>query len=105
MTQHRSGQVSTYASSPIGESKYYWNHISLENAVRLAKVLNCKKMLPIHYSTFILTPPDEEEVKPETRLRQLLIDENNLELVKCRPVTAQTATLYPDIGVTCVLPE
>lgn len=90
---------------PIGESKYYWNHISPENAVRLAKELNCKKMLPIHYSTFILTPPDEEEVEPETRLRRLLIDENNLELVKCRSLTTQTATLYPNIGVTCVLPE
>jgi hypothetical protein len=41
-----------------------WDHINPENAVRFAGELYSKSMLlPIHYLTFILPPPDMEAVK------------------------------------------
>ena len=87
---------------PIGDSYYYWNHISPENAVRLANELNCKKLLPIHYSTFLLTPPDDEVVKPKERLLKTLYKLNQMNLVKC--TTLQHLSDFPSIGTSCKLP-
>lgn len=86
---------------PIGESYYYWNHISPEKTVVLAKELNCKKLLPIHYSTFILTPPENEKINPGKKLRHLL--GHGSKFVNCQ--SASHKSVFPEIGVTCKLPE
>jgi len=87
---------------PIGESYYYWNHISPQNAVRLARELNCKKMLPIHYSTFILTPPEHEPVKPKQQLLKVLKNDHEMGLVTCQSIYGDIQ--FPEPGVTCKIP-
>ena len=85
---------------PIGDSYYYWNHISPENALRLAREINCKKMLPMHYSTFILTPARHEPVKPKDTLLQLL-ETTSTEMIECHSTTGEMS--YPDVGLACTL--
>ena len=87
---------------PIGDSYYYWNHIGPENAVRLARELNCKKMLPVHYATFVLTPPENEPVKPKKQLLQALKKTHNTRLVTC--MTSFDSAVFPAAGLTCKLP-
>ncbi len=41
---------------PIGDSHFHFNHISPKEAVKIATATRCRKILPIHYGTFILTP-------------------------------------------------
>jgi L-ascorbate metabolism protein UlaG (beta-lactamase superfamily) len=86
---------------PIGDSYYYWNHISPEKAIRLANELNCNKMLPIHYSTFLLTPPGDEIVKPKQQLLRTLYSLDQMDLVRCD--TSQVSKEFPDIGINCIL--
>lgn len=86
---------------PIGDAYYYWNHISPKNAVRLAHELNCKKMLPVHYSTFLLTPAEHEPVKPKQQLLKVLGNTDDGGLVRCRSIYESTE--FPDIGLTCKL--
>jgi L-ascorbate metabolism protein UlaG (beta-lactamase superfamily) len=87
---------------PIGDYYYYWNHISPENAVRLAGELNCKKLLPIHYSTFILTPDDVDITEPKRELLRILSRQNDYQLVEC--LDTDSSYRYPGIGVNCTLP-
>ena len=87
---------------PVGDSYYYWNHISPKNAIRLAHDLHCKKMLPVHYATFVLTPPENEPIKPKQQLLEALDMIHDDNLVTCS--TVKDNSIFPDIGLTCKLP-
>lgn len=87
---------------PIGDSTYYWNHISPQNAVTLSEELNCRKLLPVHYATFLLTPPEEEAEPPRQQLIKSLREKGAMELINCNDDAHRQH--FPDIGVSCILP-
>ncbi|MBE9567628.1 MAG: MBL fold metallo-hydrolase [Proteobacteria bacterium] len=87
---------------PVGDAYYYWNHIGPEKALRLADELNCKHLLPIHYSTFILTPPEKRPVSTKEQLLEVLKKTGKMELVRCNDL--QGERVFPEPGVSCVLP-
>jgi L-ascorbate metabolism protein UlaG (beta-lactamase superfamily) len=87
---------------PVGDAYYYWNHIGPDNALKLADILNCKHLLPIHYSTFMLTPPEKMPVSTRDQLLQVLQKTGRMDLVKCKNISAEQ--VFPEPGVSCVLP-
>ncbi len=55
---------------PIGDSYYHGNHMSPEEAWRLFRLLGGRQLMPIHWRTFIQSPPDKEPTfSPIERLR------------------------------------
>jgi L-ascorbate metabolism protein UlaG (beta-lactamase superfamily) len=61
---------------PIGDSYYHGNHMSPEEAWLLFRLLGGKQLMPIHWRTFILSPPDKEPTfSPIKRLRAAAGDE------------------------------
>jgi len=87
---------------PIGDSHYKINHMGPDDAVKLFGKIRGRKLLPIHYNTFILSSPDEE---PDPK--KILLDslrKINLEDVVFFKIPDKK-TLFPDIGAECVLYE
>jgi L-ascorbate metabolism protein UlaG (beta-lactamase superfamily) len=55
---------------PIGDSYYHGNHMSPEEAWHLFQLLGGKQLMPIHWRTFIQSPPDKEPTfSPLERLK------------------------------------
>lgn len=86
---------------PIGDAYYYWNHTGPAEALAIARDVNCRNMLPVHYDTFLLTPPD----KAPASMKQAFVD-------AAQPFATQLSFAcdtgggryrFPDIGVSCHL--
>jgi L-ascorbate metabolism protein UlaG (beta-lactamase superfamily) len=61
---------------PIGDSYYHGNHMSSEEAWLLFRLLGGRQLMPIHWRTFIQSPPDQEPTfSPIKRLRAAAGDE------------------------------
>lgn len=82
---------------PIGDSYFHHNHATPEEAVEIAKTLRCKKMLPIHYGTFILSPKQSSDDR--TRMLRKLDSENLRDRVECQDMRGQIQ--FPEIGQQC----
>jgi len=87
---------------PIGDSHYKINHMGPDDAVKLFGKIRGKKLLPIHYNTFILSSPDEEPDPQKILLDSLR--KINLEDVVFFKIPDKK-TLFPDLGAECVLYE
>ncbi|MGV6818768.1 MAG: MBL fold metallo-hydrolase [Thiotrichales bacterium] len=84
---------------PIGDSYFHHNHTTPEEAAHLALELNCKKMLPIHYETFRLSPKEPKGQDARTRLVDYLKKQQALDLLSC----GNDDNRYPEIGQRCIL--
>ena len=82
---------------PIGDYSYKVNHMSPQDAIYLLNEIGGKKMLPVHYNTFIMTDPSQEN--PKIILLDLL--KNDVDCVSFE--TPDNKVLFPDIGVECIL--
>ncbi len=83
---------------PIGDSYYHLNHTSPAEALAIANAMNCRKLLPIHYGTFRLTPRSKARQAPELELFQLLKKRSDEARILCGKHQ------FPEVGVTCQLP-
>jgi L-ascorbate metabolism protein UlaG (beta-lactamase superfamily) len=88
---------------PVGDGYYYWNHTGPQQALQIADQVNCETMLPIHYDTFILTPPEKQ---PQA-IKQELVDaaQTYIDRVSLACRTPGGHYRYPDVGVTCIAGE
>lgn len=84
---------------PIGDSHFRQNHSTPEEAAHLALYLGCNKMLPIHYDTFVLSPPEPEGEDARSRLIRYLETRDKITLIKC----GNNDEYYPEIGRQCRL--
>lgn len=82
---------------PIGDYHYRVNHMDPQDALELLTQIGGRKMLPIHYDTFILTDPSQEN--PKTVLLNLL--KENVSIVQFETLDGEIS--FPDIGVECLL--
>ena len=63
---------------PIGVYTYPYNHMSPEEAWQLSRKVNARWFMPIHWRTFIQSPPESEPIwEPIQRLRKAAGTETN----------------------------
>ncbi len=86
---------------PIGDYLYAANHISPQEAVHIANETGCKKMLPIHYDTFILSSPSSYQTSPLNYLQQVIKEQNFKEQVTFQDENQTRG--FPACGRTCIL--
>ncbi len=87
---------------PIGDSHYKINHIGPGDAVKLFGEIKGRKVLPIHYDTFMLSSPDEEP-DPKRMLLDALRRGSMTDAVFFE--TPDKKKFFPDIGGEFVLYE
>ncbi len=63
----------------------------------------CRKVLPIHYNTYNLTPLDKVEDNPKNVFINELIEKDWFYKVECSEIGTDKA-IFPDAGVECKLP-
>ncbi|MBN1500131.1 MAG: MBL fold metallo-hydrolase [Spirochaetes bacterium] len=81
---------------PIGDY-YYDNHTSPAQAVKIGQMINAAGILPVHYNTFILSPPEKYKSSPDSIMKSLLSKK-----IKFR--NYETSDLkFPEIGLSCYL--
>jgi L-ascorbate metabolism protein UlaG (beta-lactamase superfamily) len=91
---------------PIGDSCYYYNHIGPKNALKLAREINAKKLLPVHYGTFILSCPEKYSTKAKCMLLEEIVkSKKNNSMVLFQTVDDSQKKAFPDIGVQFIVPS
>ncbi len=86
---------------PIGDSYYRKNHISPAEAITIAEAMRCDNILPIHYNTFILTPPNKAVENPQAVLAGILRQRAEQHRLQCANDNGQSLPLA-EIGATCI---
>ncbi len=87
---------------PIGDSYYRRNHISPAEAITIADAMRCDNILPVHYNTFILTPPAKAVANPEQQLWKILQQRTEQHRTRCANNSGRSLPLA-EIGATCIL--
>lgn len=85
---------------PVGDY-YYSNHSSPAESIEIFKASGAKKLLPIHYDTFILSPPEFYKESPGRQTIRLCLKNNSSEAISFKSnnkdisITEPGLILYP----------